>query len=152
MFNVFFKYSYNSQIILSFIININSRPCIILGEYIFDEYASLNEGDIFNDQLLKNDSKFLENNMFNENDTILSEDSYLPFDSEVCDDFCDLSEVFSPNQLSHILTEDISTDSDYLSQIENLGKELEGFEDLDVANGINSTVRIFRYIFLADNY
>ncbi|KAG8201375.1 hypothetical protein JTE90_016850 [Oedothorax gibbosus] len=106
------------------------------GEYVFDEFESINENDIFNDQLHKNDSKFLVNNMPNENDTLLSEDSYLPFDSDVLDDFCDLSEVFSPNQLSHILSDDISSESDYLSQIENLGNQLEDFENLD---GIDST-------------
>ncbi|GFT64464.1 segmentation protein cap'n'collar [Nephila pilipes] len=106
------------------------------GECVFEEFSDLSDGDVHEDELLKKDTKFVNSGLLEENETMgaLSCDSYLPF-NENDDELGYLTEVFSPTQLSALLNEDISVDSDYLSQIEDLGRELEQFETLNESNG-----------------
>lgn len=109
------------------------------GEYVIEEFSELSEGDVHENELLKKDTKLIDSCLLEENETMgaLSQDSYLPFNEN--DEFCDLTEVFSPTQLSQLLNEDISVDSDYLSQIEDLERELEQFETLNESNRTNSS-------------
>ncbi|GBM49305.1 Segmentation protein cap'n'collar [Araneus ventricosus] len=109
------------------------------GEYVIEEFSELNDCPGIDDELLKKDAKLIDAGLLEENDTLgaLSHDSYLPFDET--NEFCNFTEVFSPNQLTQLLNEDISVDSDYLSQIEDLEKELEQFETLTESSGTSPT-------------
>ncbi|GFU78832.1 segmentation protein cap'n'collar [Trichonephila clavipes] len=114
------------------------------GECVFEELRDLNNEDVYETQFLTEEAKLIDSCLLEENETMgaLSHDSYLPFNEN--DEFCDLTDVFSPTQLTQLFSEDISVDSDYLSQIEDLGRELEQFETLNESNGTSSTVSIIK--------
>ncbi|KAF8784299.1 Segmentation protein cap'n'collar like protein [Argiope bruennichi] len=109
------------------------------GEYVIEEFSELTDCHNIDDEILKKDAKLVEAGLLEENGTLgaLSHDSYLPFDEN--NEFCNFTEVFSPTQLTQLLNEDISVDSDYLSQIEDLEKELEQFETLTESSGTSPT-------------
>ncbi|GIY01239.1 segmentation protein cap'n'collar [Caerostris extrusa] len=105
------------------------------GEYVIEEKSEHAEDDIHKDVLKKD--VLLENGLLEENETIgaLSHDSYLPFDEN--DIFSDLTDIFSSAELSNFLNVNLSSDSNYLSQIEDLERELEQFQNFNDTDGNN---------------